>query len=431
MTEPPTHDAITAVWRRESVRLVAALARMTRDVDLAEDLAQDALVAALEQWPGQGVPANPGAWLMAVAKRRAIDQFRRNETLRRRTAELAHELDEAEVPDFEAAVDHIEDDVLRLAFLCCHPALPPESRAALTLRLVGGLTTQEIARAYLVKDATMGQRISRAKRQLADSGAKLEMPTGADRQRRLADVMAVVYLIFNEGYAATGGDDWTRPDLCLEAMRLARVLAHLVPDEPEVHGLQALLEIQGSRLRARYDEAGDPVLLEAQDRRRWDQLLIERGLAALGRAEELAAQGRPVGSYVLQAAIAACHARARRAEDTDWVEIAGLYDVLARNFPGPVVEVNRAVAHGRAFGPEAGLAIVDAVAGVPGWHLLPAVRGDLLERAGRPEEAARAFRDAAALTRNEDERRILLRRAVLAPPPSPGTSGRSGGTATP
>ncbi|WP_243059344.1 RNA polymerase sigma factor [Nocardioides sp. SR21] len=413
MTAPPTHDAITAVWRRESVRLVAALARMTRDVDLAEDLAQDALVAALEQWPDQGVPANPGAWLMSVAKRRAIDQFRRNETLRRRTAELAHELDEAEVPDFEAAVDHIEDDVLRLAFLCCHPALPPESRAALTLRLVGGLTTQEIARAYLVKDATMGQRISRAKRQLADSGAKLEMPTGAERQRRLADVMAVVYLIFNEGYAATGGDDWTRPDLCLEAMRLARMLAHLVPEEPEVHGLQALLEIQGSRLRARYDEAGDPVLLEAQDRRRWDQLLIERGLAALGRAEELAQRGAPVGSYVLQAAIAACHARARRAEDTDWVEIAGLYDVLARTFPGPVVEVNRAVAHGRAFGPEAGLTIIDAVDSVPGWHLVPAVRGDLLERAGRQEEAARAFRDAAALTRNEAERRILLRRAGL------------------
>ncbi|GAA4379913.1 RNA polymerase sigma factor [Nocardioides caricicola] len=411
MTDRPTHDAITAVWRRESVRLVAALARMTRDVDLAEDLAQDALVAALEQWPGQGVPANPGAWLMSVAKRRAIDQFRRSDTLRRRTAELAHGLEEAEVPDLAAAVDHIEDDVLRLAFLCCHPALPAESRAALTLRLVGGLTTQEIARAYLVKDATMGQRISRAKRLLADSGAELEMPVGAERQQRLADVMAVVYLIFNEGYSATGGDDWTRPDLCLEAMRLARVLAHLVADEPEVHGLQALLEIQGSRLRARYDESGTPVLLEAQDRSRWDQLLVQRGLAALDRAEELARRGAPVGSYVLQAAIAACHARARRAEDTDWAEIAGLYDVLARAFPSPVVEVNRAVAHGRAFGPEAGLAIIDAVTGVPGWHLVPAVRGDLLELAGRTEEAARSFRDAAALTRNEDERRILLRRA--------------------
>lgn len=428
MTGHPTHEAITAVWRHESVRLVAGLARMTRDLDLAEDLAQDALVAALEQWPDQGVPANPGAWLMAVAKRRAIDQFRRADTLRRRTAEMAHGLEEAEVPDLAAAVDHIEDDVLRLAFLCCHPALPPESRAALTLRLVGGLTTPEIARAHLVKDATMGQRISRAKRQLTESGAQLDLPTGAERQQRLADVMAVVYLIFNEGYAATGGDDWTRPDLCLEAIRLARVLAHLAPDEPEVHGLEALLELQGSRLRARYDADGAPVLLEAQDRRRWDQLLIQRGLAALDRAEELARQGRPVGSYVLQGAIAACHARARRAEDTDWTEIAGLYDVLARLAPGPVVEVNRAVAHGRAFGPDAGLAIVDAVGNVPGWHLVPAVRGDLLERAGRHDEAARAFRDAAALTRNADERRILLRRAEQ--PPSPGTADRTGGTAT-
>ena len=410
----PTGDAITAVWRRESVRLVAALTRMTRDLDLAEDLAQDALVTALEQWPDQGVPANPGAWLMAVAKRRAIDQFRRSDTLRRRTAELAHGLEEAEEPDLDAAIDHIEDDVLRLAFLCCHPVLPPESRAALTLRLVGGLTTQEIARAYLVKDATMGQRISRAKRLLADSGAELENPTGAERRERVADVMAVVYLIFNEGYAATSGDDWTRPDLCREAMRLARMLAHLAPDDPEVHGLQALLELQGSRLTARYDAAGTPILLEDQDRRRWDQLLIRRGLAALDRAEELAQQGRPVGSYVLQAAIAACHARARRAEDTAWAEIAGLYDVLARTAPGPVVEVNRAVAHGRAFGPDAGLAILDEVARggtIAGWHLVPAVRGDLLERAGRRTEAAEAFRDAAALTRNAGERSILLRRS--------------------
>ncbi|MGY2702180.1 MULTISPECIES: RNA polymerase sigma factor [unclassified Nocardioides] len=423
-----TEDAVTAVWRRESVRLVAALTRMTRDLDLAEDLAQDALVTALEQWPEGGVPANPGAWLMAVAKRRAIDQFRRNDTLRRRTAELAHGLEEAEVPDLDAAVDHIEDDVLRLAFLCCHPVLPPESRAALTLRLVGGLTTQEIARAYLVKDATMGQRISRAKRLLAESGAELENPTGAERWQRLTDVMAVVYLVFNEGYSATSGDDWTRPDLCREAMRLARMLAHLAPDEPEVHGLQALLEIQGSRLNARHAPDGTPILLDDQDRRRWDQLLIRRGLAALDRAEELAEQGRPVGSYVLQGAIAACHARARRPEDTDWTEIAGLYDVLARIAPGPVVEVNRAVAHGRAFGPDAGLAILAAVENVPGWHLVAAVRGDLLERAGRQEEAARAFRDAAALTRNADERRILLRRAQ---PGSPGTSGRTGGTARP
>ncbi len=354
MADQPTQEAITAVWRHESVRLVAALARMTRDLDLAEDLAQDALVAALEQWPDGGVPANPGAWLMAVAKRRAIDQFRRNDTLRRRTAELAHTLEEAEMPDFDAAVDHIEDDVLRLAFLSCHPVLPPESRTALTLRLVGGLTTQEIARAYLVKDATMGQRISRAKRLLAESGASFELPTGAERRARLGDVMAVVYLIFNEGYAASSGPEWTRPELCLEAMRLARILSWLVPDDPEVHGLQALLEIQGSRLSARRDADGRPVLLEAQDRRRWDQLLIRRGLAALAEAQRLGRAGRPVGTYVLQASIAACHARARRPEDTDWAEIARLYDVLATAAPGPVVEVNRAVAHGRAHGADAG-----------------------------------------------------------------------------
>ena len=419
MSDGPTQEAITAVWRRESVRLVAALARITRDLDLAEDLAQDALVAALEQWsdpgrPGGGLPANPGAWLMAVAKRRAIDQFRRNDTLRRRTAELAHTLEEAEMPDFDAAVDHIEDDVLRLAFLSCHPVLPPESRAALTLRLVGGLTTQEIARAYLVKDATMGQRISRAKRLLAESGASFELPTGAERRARLGDVMAVVYLIFNEGYAASSGPEWTRPELCLEAMRLARILSRLVPDDPEVHGLQALLEIQGSRLSARRDADGRPVLLEAQDRRRWDQLLIRRGLTALAEAERLGRTGRPVGTYVLQASIAACHARARRPEDTDWAEIVRLYDVLAAAAPGPVVEVNRAVAHGRAHGADAGLAVLAAVDDDPalsGSHLLLAVRGDLLERAGRHQEAAAAFRDAAARTRNDDERALLTQRA--------------------
>jgi len=414
VADQPTQEAITAVWRHESVRLVAALARMTRDLDLAEDLAQDALVAALEQWPDGGVPANPGAWLMAVAKRRAIDQFRRNDTLRRRTAELAHTLEEAEMPDFDAAVDHIEDDVLRLAFLSCHPTLPPDSRAALTLRLVGGLSTQEIARAYLVKDATMGQRISRAKRLLAESRASFELPTGAERRARLGDVMAVVYLIFNEGYAASSGPDWTRPELCLEAMRLARILSWLVPDDPEVHGLQALLEIQGSRLAARRDAGGRPVLLEAQDRRRWDQLLIRRGLAALAEAQRLGRSGRPVGTYVLQASIAACHARARRPEDTDWAEIARLYDVLAAAAPGPVVEVNRAVAHGRAHGADAGLAVLAAVDDDPalaGSHLLLAVRGDLLERAGRRTEAAAAFREAASLTHNDDERALLLRRA--------------------
>lgn len=414
MTETPTAAAITAVWRRESVRLVGALTRMTRDLDLAEDLAQDALVAALETWPDEGVPANPGAWLTAVAKRRAIDQFRRTDALRRRTTELARSGMDAHMTDLVDAVDHIEDDVLRLAFIGCHPTLPPDSRTALTLRLVGGLTTAEIARAYLVKDATMGQRISRAKRILAESGASLEMPTGAARRERLADVLAVVYLIFTEGHAASGGADWIRPDLCLEAMRLARILSGLVPDDPEVRGLQALLELQGSRLPARRDAAGAPVLLDDQDRRRWDQLLIRRGFAALAEAERLGRTGRPVGTYVVQASIAACHARARRPEDTDWVEIARLYDVLARTAPGPVVEVNRAVAHGRAHGPDAGLAVLDAVADDPALarsHLPLAVRGDLLERAGRPAEAAAAFRAAAALTGNDDERALLTRRA--------------------
>ena len=401
-------SAVSAVWRDESARLVAALTRMTHDLGLAEDLAQDALVAALDQWPTQGVPANPGAWLMAVAKRRAVDHFRRAETLRRRTAELGHDLEEAHVPDLDAAVDHIEDDVLRLMFLTCHPVLPPESRAALTLRLVGGLTTQEIARAFLVKDATVGQRISRAKKTLV--GVEFEQPTGRERRQRLGDVMAVIYLVFNEGYSATAGDDWMRPDLCREAIRLARMLAALVPDEPEVHGLQALLEIQASRMPARTGPAGEAVLLEAQDRRLWDEVLIRRGLAALDRAEAL---GRPVGPYVLQAAIAACHARARRAEDTDWRRISELYDVLAGVAPGPVVEVNRAVAHGRAFGPDAGLAVLDAVddAALGRSHLLLTVRGDLLARAGRSEEAAGAFREAAERTRNEQERRVLLGRA--------------------
>jgi RNA polymerase sigma factor (sigma-70 family) len=395
-----TADAVTAVWRLESARLIAGLTRMTRDVGLAEDLAQDALVAALDQWPGEGVPANPGAWLMAVAKRRAIDHFRRAENARR--GELTTE--PSEMPDFAAAVDHIEDDVLRLIFLTCHPVLPPESRAALTLRMVGGLTTDEIANGFLVASKTMGQRISRAKQQLV--GEAFEVP--ADREERLADVMAVIYLVFNEGYSATAGDHWMRPELCLEALRLARLLAKLVPDEPEVHGLQALLEIQASRTRARRGPDGEAVLIEAQDRRQWDQLLIRRGLAALDRAE---ATGRAVGPYVLQAAIAACHARARRPEDTDWVRIAELYDVVAEAYPSPVVEVNRAVAHGRAHGPQAGLAVLDAVdaSALAGTAL--AVRGDLLELAGDSAGAADAFREAAALVRNEAERRLLVRRA--------------------
>jgi RNA polymerase sigma factor (sigma-70 family) len=409
--------AIVAAWRAESARLVGALTRMTRDVELAEDLAQDALVAALEQWPATGVPENPGAWLMTTAKRRGIDHFRRADNLRRKVAELerAGTGEEEQMPDLDAQVDHIEDDVLRLIFLSCHPSLSAESRAALTLRLVGGLTTAEIARGFLASESTMGQRISRAKKTLSEAHAEFELPTGADRTRRLDDVMAVIYLIFNEGYTATAGDDWMRPDLAHEAMRLARMLADLEPDEPEVLGLQALLELQGSRLAARLDEDGAPVLLEAQDRTRWDQLLVRRGLAALRRAEVLAASGKPVGKYFLQASIAAQHARAARAEDTDWRRIASLYDVLAGAAPGPVVEVNRAVAHGRAHGPDAGLAVLEAVDedALGDSPLVPSVRGDLLERAGQHVEAAAAFTTAAARTRNEGERAVLQRRADL------------------
>jgi RNA polymerase sigma factor (sigma-70 family) len=410
-----TASAITAVWRAESTRLVAALTRLTHDVGTAEDLTQDALVAALEQWPASGIPRNPAGWLMTIAKRRGIDGIRRAETLRRKTDEIARGRTEVGdgMPDLDAQVDYIEDDVLRLMFLCCHPSLSPESRTALTLRMVGGLTTTEIARAFLVPDATMGQRLSRAKRTLTEQRAQFELPTGEDRVRRLDDVMAVIYLVFSEGYSATAGPDWMRPDLVHEGMRLARMLAALAPDEPEAHGLQALLEIQGSRLRARLDEHGEPVLLEAHDRSRWDQLLIRRGLAALERAEALAARGRPVGRYYLQAAIASQHARARRAEDTDWRRIAALYDVLAVAAPGPVVEVNRAVAHGRAFGPAAGLAVLDAIdpAALGGSAQLPSVRGDLLERAGRHAEAAAAFTEAAGRARNEVERGVLGRRA--------------------
>ncbi|MBA2953546.1 sigma-70 family RNA polymerase sigma factor [Nocardioides sp. CGMCC 1.13656] len=404
-----------AAWRAESARLVGALTRMTRDVELAEDLAQDALVAALEQWPDAGVPDNPAAWLMTIAKRRAVDHFRRADTLRRKVAELDHAGGggEAEMPDLDAQVDHIEDDVLRLIFLSCHPSLTPESRAALTLRLVGGLSTAEIARGFLATEPTMAQRISRAKRTLAEAHAEFELPTGPERTDRLDDVMAVIYLIFNEGYTATAGEDWMRPDLAEEAMRLARMLAVLAPDETEVLGLQALLEIQGSRMPARLDEHGVPVLLEAQDRTRWDQLLLRRGLAALQQAEQLAAAGQPVGKYFLQASIAAQHARAARAEDTDWRRIAALYDVLARAAPGPVVEVNRAVAHGRAFGPDAGLAVLSAISpdALGDSPLIPSVRGDLLERAGLHEQASEAFTEAAERSRNQSERALLLRRA--------------------
>jgi RNA polymerase sigma factor (sigma-70 family) len=408
-------EAVHAAWRADSARLVGALTRMTRDVELAADLAQDALVAALEQWPVSGVPENPTAWLMTTAKRRGIDHFRRADNLRRKVAELegSARREEAEVPDLDSQVDHIEDDVLRLVFLSCHPSLTPDSRAALTLRLVGGLTTAEIARGFLTTESTMGQRISRAKKTLATAGASFELPTGPERTERLDDVMAVIYLIFNEGYTATAGDDWMRPDLAAEATRLARMLAALAPEEPEVLGLQALLELQGSRTAARLSPAGEPVLLEEQDRSLWDELMIRRGLAALSRASELAARGTPVGTYFLQASIAAEHARAPRAEDTDWRRIASLYDVLAQAAPGPVVEVNRAVAHGRAYGSAAGLAVLaaldaDALADSP---LVPSVRGDLLERAGDVAAAASSFREAAALTRNEGERALLLRRA--------------------
>jgi len=432
-----SHDAVVAVWQLESARVVSGLARMTRDLSLAEDLAQDALVAALESWPEDGIPTNPGAWLMTVAKRRAIDTFRRAERHRQEVSRLGHELSEVSMSELDDQVDHVEDDVLRLMFLTCHPALTPESRAALTLRLVGGLTTEEIARGFLVKDTAIGQRISRAKRTLTDAGAQLEMPTGQDRADRLDDVMAVIYLVFNEGYAATAGTSWMRTDLCLEALRLARMLAALAPGDAEVHGLQALLELQASRLHARTTSAGDPILLEDQDRARWDHLLIRRGLAALDRAQSPAqgpdqgpdqspaqspdqspaqGPGASVGVYTVQAAIAACHARARRPSETDWGRIAALYDLLSAAGDNPVVEVNRAVAHGRAFGPSAGLTVLDAVAPEAlhaqvghQWH---AVRGDLLSRAGRRTEASESFRTAASLTRNERERDLLLKRAI-------------------
>jgi RNA polymerase sigma factor (sigma-70 family) len=408
-------QAIYAIRRAESARLIGALTRMTGDVSLSEDLVQDALVAALEQWPTTGVPDNPVAWLLTIAKRRAIDHFRRADNLRRKVAELEHVKggQEATMPDVDSQVDNIEDDVLRLIFLSCHPTLTPESRAALTLRLVGGLTTAEVARGFLATERTMGQRISRAKKALSEAHAEFELPTGPERTKRLDDVMAVIYLIFNEGYTATAGDEWMRPELVHEAVRLARMLAALAPDEPEVLALQALLEIQGSRMAARIDKDGAAVLLEAQDRDLWDQLLIRRGLAALEKAEELAARGAPVGRYFLQGLIAAQHARAVHAEETDWRRIAGLYDMLSRTAPGPVVEVNRAVAHGRAYGPAAGLAVLEQVGtdALGGSPLVPSVRGDLLERAGLHAQARKAFIEAASRSTNARERTVLLRRA--------------------
>jgi RNA polymerase sigma-70 factor (ECF subfamily) len=416
MTTSDIHRTIDAVWRIESPKLVASLTRMVRDVGLAEDLAQDALVAALEQWPESGVPDKPGAWLMATAKHRAIDLFRRNQRLALKHEEIARELEiqqESDAPDVDAAIDDdVGDDLLRLMFISCHPVLSTEARVALTLRLLGGLTTEEIARAFLVPEPTIAQRIVRAKRTLAEARVPFEVPRGAERTARLASVLQVIYLIFNEGYAATGGDDWLRPELCQDALRLGRILAELVPQEPEVHGLVALMEIQVSRSRARIGPSGEPILLLEQNRTLWDHLLIRRGLAALERAEQL---GGALGPYALQAAIAACHARARTPEETDWERIAALYDALAQLAPSPVVELNRAVAVAMAFGPAAGLEIVDALTTEPSlksYHLLPSVRGDFLFKLSRFDEARVEFDRAASLTRNAREREILLKRAA-------------------
>jgi RNA polymerase sigma factor (sigma-70 family) len=414
VTTSDTHRVIDAIWRIESARLIAGLARMVRDVGVAEELAQDALVAALERWPESGVPDNPGAWLMAIAKHRAIDILRRNKLLERKHEQLGHELSvlEMTVPDFDSALDDdIGDDLLRLVFTACHPVLSTEARVALTLRLLGGLTTEEIARAFLAPEPTIAQRIVRAKRTLREARVPFEVPRGDDLATRLSSVLEVIYLIFNEGYSATAGPDWTRPALCEEALRLGRILAELAPKEPEVHGLVALMEIQASRLRARVGPAGEPVLLMDQNRGRWDQLLIGRGLAALSRAEKL---GGSHGPYALQAAVAAAHARARTPEETNWERIAALYDALAALMPSPVVELNRAVAIAMAFGPEAGLELVDALAGEPSlksYHLLPSVRGDLLMKLFRYKEARAEFERAATLTRNARERELLLERA--------------------
>ncbi|HEV8483452.1 MAG TPA: RNA polymerase sigma factor [Blastocatellia bacterium] len=408
------HRAIDAVWRIESARLIAGLTRIVRDVGVAEDLAQDALIAALEQWPESGIPDKPGAWLMATAKHRAIDLFRRRTLLERKHEELGREIEvrEMAVPDFDAAIDDdIGDDLLRLMFISCHPVLSTEARVALTLRLLGGLTTDEIARAFLVSEPTVAQRIVRAKKTLAEKRVPFEVPRGPDLAARLSSVLEVIYLVFNEGYTATAGDDWMRPALCEDALRLGRILAELTPKEPEVHGLVALMEIQASRSRARVGPLGEPILLLDQNRARWDQLLIRRGLAALDRAREAS---DALGPYVVQAAIAACHARARTAEETDWRRIATLYDALAQVIPSPVVELNRAVAVSMAFGPAAGLELVDALTSEPSlkkYHLLPSVRGDLLFKLGRFDEARLEFERAASLTQNARERDLLLKRA--------------------
>jgi RNA polymerase sigma factor (sigma-70 family) len=409
VTASDTHRSVDAVWRIESAKIIGALTRMVRDVGLAEELAQDALVTALEQWPDAGVPQNPGAWLMTVAKRRAIDRLRREKTLERKQEELGRELP-VEEPELEP--DEVNDDVLRLMFTACHPVLSTEARVALTLRLLGGLTTEEIARAYLVSESTVAQRIVRAKRTLAKAKVPFEVPSADELAPRLSSVLEVVYLIFNEGYSATGGDDWMRPALCEDALRLGRILAELAPKEPEVHGLVALMEIQASRARARTGRHGEPILLLEQNRALWDRLLIRRGLRALARAEELGGLGGP---YTMQAAIAACHARALTPEDTDWIRIAALYEALAQLMPSPVVELNRAVALSMAFGPATGLELVDELADEPSmqqYHLLPSVRGDLLAKLDRPGEARVEFERAAALTGNSRERELLLKRAA-------------------
>jgi RNA polymerase sigma factor (sigma-70 family) len=418
MTPSDTHRAVEAVWRMESAKIIARAARIVGDVGLAEELAQEAFVVALERWPESGVPDNPGAWLMTVAKRRAIDLLRRRTLHERKQEQLGHELEIEQAitePDLDAAIDDpVGDDLLRLIFTACHPVLPTEGRVALTLRLLGGLTTEEIARAFLASTPAIAQRIVRAKRTLAEAQVPFEVPQGADLAARLSSVLEVIYLIFNEGYSATAGDDWLRPGLCEDALRLGRILAELAAQEPEVHGLVALMEIQASRLGARVGPAGQPVLLLDQDRARWDPLLIGRGLAALERAGAL---GGALGPYALQAAIAACHARARTAAETDWERIVALYDALAQLTPSPVVELNRAVAVAMAFGPAAGLEIVEALTSEPalqGYHLLPSVRGDLLVKLGRLEEARVEFERAAALTRNARERELLLSRAAAA-----------------
>ena len=416
MTATDAHHAIDAVWRIESPRLIAGLTRIVRDVGLAEDLAQDALVAALEQWPESGVPDNPGAWLMATAKHRAIDRLRRNERLERKQEELGRDLvlqQEMSVGNLDAATpDDVGDDLLRLMFIACHPILAPEARVGLTLRLLASLTTEEIARAFLVPVSTIAQRIVRAKRTLTEARVPFEVPVGAELDARLASVLQVIYLVFNEGYSATAGDDLIRAGLCEDALRLGRILVGLAPQESEVHGLVALMEIQASRSRARVGPSGEIVLLLDQDRTRWDPLLIARGLAALDRAEKL---GGALGPYALQAAIAACHARARTPAETDWARIAALYDALAQLTPSPVVELNRAVAVGMAFGPAAGLALVDALTAEPSlrsYHFLPSARGDLLAKLGRLEEARAEFERAASLTQNARERDLLLGRAA-------------------